>query len=78
MKRDDEHSLGPLVGEPVADADLAYVWGGAPADKLARRFPGQQRKVAPEGTAPRPSGSPPERVGGGSATMKQLWDLLRS
>lgn len=78
MKRDDQPSSGTLVGEPVADADLAYVWGGAPADRWARMFPNQQRKTAPPGTQPHPSGSQPVHADGLAATLKQLWDVVRS
>jgi hypothetical protein len=77
MKRDDQQSAGTLVGEPVADADLAYVWGGAPAERLARMFPNQPRKTAPQGTKP-PSGSQPVHADGLAATLKQVWDAVRS
>jgi hypothetical protein len=68
---------GVLVGEPVADADLAYVWGGAPADRVApRRLSEQKRKTAPEGSVPPAAEQPPSA--GAAAAAKQLWALLRS
>ncbi|MEY2936292.1 MAG: hypothetical protein RL033_7041 [Pseudomonadota bacterium] len=70
MQRDDQQRAGILVGEPVADADLAYVWGGAPADRLARMFPDQQRKAAQQNTNPHPSGSQPSHADGLAATLR--------
>ncbi|MEY4551593.1 MAG: hypothetical protein RL685_7788 [Pseudomonadota bacterium] len=78
MKREDAQSSTFLVGEPVADADLAYVWGGAPADKLARMFPEQQRKTGLQGTKSHASGSQPVHADGLGAALRQVWDAIRS